>query len=289
MTDRIILDSLEIECVIGIFDWERTARQKIRISLEIECDLARAAATDNIENTVDYKSISKAVIALVEPSQFFLIETMAERIAALCLAHAGVLRVTVTVSKPGAIRGARDVMVKITRPARLTRVFLGIGSNIDPLANIPAGLALIAKRFGAGRVSPVYQSEAWGVTEPQEDYFNLVVEARTDKDVFGVRAECCWIERMTGRARGQDKFAPRPLDVDLLLYGELAGMFDGGALPHPQVLTQQFVYYPMRDLAPELIVPGDGRRLDEITPMFDTPDLRIEKLENVQWRETASR
>lgn len=283
MTDRIILDSLEIECIIGIFDWERTTRQKVRVSLDIECDLARATATDSIGETVDYKSISKAVIALVEPSQFFLIETMAERIAALCLSHAGAQRVTVTVSKPGAIRGARDVMVQLTRPAAMTRVFLGIGSNIDPLVNIPLGLALIGRRFTIERVSPVYQSQAWGVKERQEDYLNLVVKARTDRDVFGARGECCWIERMAGRARGQDKFAPRPLDVDLLMFGELAGMFEGGLLPHPQVLTQQFVYYPLRDLAPELIVPGGGRRLMDITPAFDTPDLRIEKLDNVLW------
>ncbi len=277
MTDKIILDSLEVECVIGVFDWERKTKQKVEISFELDCGLFQAARTDDIEHTVDYKAISKAIIALVEPSEFFLIETMAEKIAETCLSFDGVNRASVTVSKPGAIRGSKNISVRIIRPVKSHTVFLGIGGNIDPEANIPVGIDIIRSRFQLVRLSPFYKSEAWGVKDEQPDYINLAAEVRTDRDIFGVRAEACWIEKMVGRKRTDDKFAPRTLDIDLLLYDEVTGKHDGGNLPHPQLLTQQFVYLPMLDIAPELIVPGVGKKLKDIAPNYDNPNLKIEK------------
>ncbi|MDH5636896.1 MAG: 2-amino-4-hydroxy-6-hydroxymethyldihydropteridine diphosphokinase [Nitrospinota bacterium] len=278
MGDKIILDDLEVECIIGIFDWERETKQKVRISFELDCDISRAARTDDIQDTVNYKTISKKIIALVEPSGFFLIETMAEKIAQLCLAHKGVLRAMVTVSKPGAISGSNNVSIQVTRPSQTHRVFLGIGGNIDPERNIPLGVELIRSRFSLVRLSPVYLSEPWGTKESQPDYLNLVAEVNTELDIFGVRGELCWIERTIGRQRTNDKFAPRPMDVDLLLYDNAEGKHADGPLPHPQVLTQQFVYLPMMDIAPDLVIPGEDKPLRDIQPIYDTPGLRIEKV-----------
>jgi dihydroneopterin aldolase/2-amino-4-hydroxy-6-hydroxymethyldihydropteridine diphosphokinase len=279
MSDKIILDRLEVECIIGIFDWERETKQKVEISLELDCDLALAAKTDDIRNTVDYKSISKEIIALVEPSVFQLIETMAERIASLCLGHDGVQRAKVTVSKPGAIRGSRNISVHVTRPVLAHRVFLGIGGNIDPERNIPLGINLLRSRFRLIRLSPVYRSEPWGAKETQSDYFNLVAEVTTEKDIFGVRGELCWIERSMGRKRIPDKFAPRPLDVDLLLYDQVKGKHAGGRLPHPQILTRQFVHLPMMDIAPDIILPGQDLPLKSLLPAYDAPGLRIQRVD----------
>ena len=279
MNDKIILDRLEVECIIGIFDWERTTKQKVEISLELECDLTKAARTDDIRNTVDYKTISKEIIALVEPSSFQLIETMADKIASICLGHDGVKRAQVTVSKPGAIRGSKNISVQITRPILEHRVFLGIGGNIEPERNIPLGLELLRSRFRMIKISPVYRSEPWGVKEPQPDYFNLVVEVATGLDIFGVRGELCWIEQSMGRKRIPDKFAPRPLDVDLLLYDQVKGKHAGGRLPHPQVLTQQFVFLPLMDIAPDIVIPGAGKPLLAITPIYANPSLRIDRVE----------
>ncbi len=115
MSDTIFVRELEIQTVIGIYDWERKVEQTVSIDLEMPGDIAAAAATDAIEDTVNYKAVSKQVIALVEASSFQLIETMAERIAQMILGDFGLAWVRVTVSKPGAVRGSRTVGVRIMR------------------------------------------------------------------------------------------------------------------------------------------------------------------------------
>jgi dihydroneopterin aldolase/2-amino-4-hydroxy-6-hydroxymethyldihydropteridine diphosphokinase len=278
MRDTVYVEGLELYCVIGVFGWERETKQKVRIDLEIATDISRASATENLEMTVDYKRISKAVIGLVEPSSFQLVETMAERVADLCLEFAGVERVKVKVSKPGAVRYAVNVAVEITRPRKATSIYLGVGGNIEPEKHLGQALALLRERFSVGAVSSVYRSAAWGVSQPQPDYLNLAVAAATDKDLFAVRAEIRWIEELLGRKRQTDTFAPRTVDIDLLLYGDRIAADAGGRLPHPQLLTQPFVYLPMTDIAPGLTVPGrEGSRLSDIPPAYADPTLACEK------------
>ncbi len=116
--DIIFLRDLRIDTVVGIWDWERRIRQTVSIDLEMAADIARAAATDSIEDTLNYKKVAKRLIAYVEDSEFQLVETMAERIAEIVLDEFGVPWVRVTVNKPGAIRGSRDVGVRIERGVR---------------------------------------------------------------------------------------------------------------------------------------------------------------------------
>ena len=111
----VFLRDLRVETIIGIFEWERTTRQVVSIDLEMAADIARAAATDSIEDALDYKSISKRLIDFVAASSFQLVETLAEEIAGIVRHEFGVPWVKVTLSKPGAIRGARDVGVVIER------------------------------------------------------------------------------------------------------------------------------------------------------------------------------
>lgn len=113
--DIIYLTDLKIDTVIGIFDWERRVRQTVSFDLEMAADVARAAATDTIEDALDYKAVAKAVIEFVRNSDFQLVETLAERVAALILDEFGVPWVRLKVNKRGAIRGARDVGVVIER------------------------------------------------------------------------------------------------------------------------------------------------------------------------------
>ena len=116
--DTIYLRGLKVETVIGIFDWERAIRQRVVIDLEMSANIAAAAATDRIEQTLDYKGVAKRIIAFVEASEFQLVETLAERIATLIRDEFGVGWLRVRVGKPGAIRGADDVGVVIERGAR---------------------------------------------------------------------------------------------------------------------------------------------------------------------------
>jgi dihydroneopterin aldolase/D-erythro-7,8-dihydroneopterin triphosphate epimerase len=113
--DKIYIRDLLCRCIVGIYPEERENKQDVVINIEMACDLSTAAASDNIDDTINYKSVKKEIMALVESSGFLLIERMAVEIASLCLAHEGVRQVRVTVDKPGALRFARSVAVEIVR------------------------------------------------------------------------------------------------------------------------------------------------------------------------------
>ncbi len=116
MTDRIFIRDLALRCIIGIYPEEREKIQDVILNVEMDVDShAAAAATDNIDDAVDYKTITKKLIAFVEDSSYNLIETLAERCAEICLAPVKVKRVIVTIDKPGALRFARSVAVQVTR------------------------------------------------------------------------------------------------------------------------------------------------------------------------------
>jgi len=116
----VFLRDLRVDTVIGIFEWERNTRQVVAIDLEMATDVARAAATDSIDDALDYKTISKRLIEFVGSSSFQLVETLAEEIARIVREEFAVPWVRVSLSKPGAIRGARDVGVIIERGSSAT-------------------------------------------------------------------------------------------------------------------------------------------------------------------------
>ena len=113
--DKIFLEELKIDTIIGIWDWERKIRQTVIIDLEMSADIAKAAATDSVEDTLNYKSVAKRVQEFVRDSSFQLVETLAERIAGIIRDEFDVAWVRVRVHKPGAIRGSKDVGIEIER------------------------------------------------------------------------------------------------------------------------------------------------------------------------------
>ena len=113
--DRIYIRDLFLRCIIGLNDEEREKTQDVMINIVLYADLRRSGTTDDIADSVNYKTIKKAVIALVENSTFHLLERLAEEIASVCLADPRVRSVDVTVDKPGALRFAKSVAVAISR------------------------------------------------------------------------------------------------------------------------------------------------------------------------------
>jgi len=113
--DTIFLHDLRIETIVGIWDWERKIRQTVSIDLEMGADIRRAAASDHIDDTLNYKNVAKRVQQFVGESEFQLVETMAEKIATTILEEFDIPWIQVRVNKPGAIRGAKDVGVRIRR------------------------------------------------------------------------------------------------------------------------------------------------------------------------------
>ncbi|HEX6986346.1 MAG TPA: dihydroneopterin aldolase [Planctomycetaceae bacterium] len=115
LMDRVFIRDLLLRAIIGINDEERVKKQDVLVNIELEADCRPAAASDAIEDAVNYRDIAKQTIDLVENSRFFLVEKLAEEIARVCLADGRVQRVRVTVEKPTAVRFAKSVGVSIER------------------------------------------------------------------------------------------------------------------------------------------------------------------------------
>ena len=115
MSDKILIKDLLIRGIIGIHDWEREKKQDILINVEMEADCRPAGLSDDFRDAVDYRAVTKSIIALVEGSGFFLVERMAEEVAKICLENSRVTVARVRVEKPGAVRFSRSVGVEIER------------------------------------------------------------------------------------------------------------------------------------------------------------------------------
>jgi dihydroneopterin aldolase len=115
--DKIFLRDLEIEAVIGIWEWERRIKQVVSIDLEMATDAKRASRADSIEATLNYRDVAKRLIEFVGQSQFELVESLAEAVARIVIEEFKVPWTRVGVTKPGAIRGSRTVGVSIERTA----------------------------------------------------------------------------------------------------------------------------------------------------------------------------
>ena len=116
--DIVFINELRIDTIIGIYDWERKVKQTISLDLEMGADIQKSAATDAIDDTLNYKAVAKRLITFVEDSEYQLVETLAEKIAGIVLSEFNVPWLRLTVHKPGAVRGSRDVGVIIERGSR---------------------------------------------------------------------------------------------------------------------------------------------------------------------------
>jgi D-erythro-7,8-dihydroneopterin triphosphate epimerase len=113
--DRVLVRDLQARCILGVDEAERREKQDVVINLSLATDCRLPGRTDHFSDAMDYRALKRRVLALVEGSSFYLVEALAEAIAACCLEHPAVQAVTVTVDKPAALRFARSVAVEITR------------------------------------------------------------------------------------------------------------------------------------------------------------------------------
>jgi len=117
--DRIFITGLTINTIVGIYDWERTTRQRVILDLEMSTDITEAASSESIEHALNYKTLSDTLVEFIEASEFQLVETMAERICEIIRQDFGVQWVKLTLHKPDALAGSTDVGVIIERGTRL--------------------------------------------------------------------------------------------------------------------------------------------------------------------------
>ena len=119
--DHVFIEDLRIQTVIGVFDWEREISQTVSLDLQMDFDIRKAGESDDIADTLDYKSVSKRLIQFVEASEFQLVEALAEQCARIVLTEFPVKKVKLKLSKPGAVRGSIAVGVMIERTTQAAR------------------------------------------------------------------------------------------------------------------------------------------------------------------------
>ena len=148
----------------------------------------------------------------------------------------------------------------------VVKIYLGIGSNIEPEKNIHAGLNSLTSLFSTLNISPIYLAPAFGFDG--DDFYNLVVGAETDLPITDVVNVLRQLEFDHGRPLQAVKFAPRSLDIDLLLYGDYVGAVDCGSgeykIPRSDIDKFDFVLRPLQDIAGELHHPQSGKTFTEL-------------------------
>ena len=149
----------------------------------------------------------------------------------------------------------------------MEKVYLGLGSNIDPDMNLRLGIRELRARFGELEISPVYRSSAVGFEGP--DFLNLVVGLETDASPREIFDQIEAIHNMAGRDRDEEKYSSRPLDIDLLLYSDLVVDERPVRVPRSDILEYSFVLRPLSELAPDLVHPVTGLTMAEHWRTFD--------------------
>jgi dihydroneopterin aldolase/2-amino-4-hydroxy-6-hydroxymethyldihydropteridine diphosphokinase len=269
VADRIQIKDLLLRTIIGVNEEERRNRQDVRINLTLYVDTRAAGVSDDIEQAVNYRTITKNVIELVERSRFHLVERMAAEIATVCLDNPGVEKVRVRVEKPGALRFARSVGVEIERTRAdlrpMNRVFISLGSNIEPERNLPDALRKLAVRCRVVAASPVYETTPVGTKTQQANFLNAAVLIETELSAAELKDQVLSaIERDMGRVRTEDKYAPRIIDLDISLFNNEVLDVGERHIPDPEILKLAHVARPLADLAPDYRHPETGQTLLEI-------------------------
>ncbi|BDZ45191.1 dihydroneopterin aldolase [Naasia aerilata] len=278
-SDRISLRGLRTRGYHGVLPEERIAGQDFVIDLDLTLDLAPAAASDDVRDTVHYGELAQEVAGIVAGDPVDLIETLADRIASAVLRADRVLAVAVTVHKPQAPIPVAfdDVSVSLTRQRR-SPVVIALGSNLGDRAGTLAS-AVAALRGEEGleitAESPVLETVALTLAGEDPDkpaYLNQVVLGTSDltpERLLGVLLD---IERAHGRERNE-RWGDRTLDLDLIAYGTERIVTPSLELPHPRAAERDFVLRPWLAADPDAVLPGHGR-VDELLARLTAEDAR---------------
>jgi len=159
----------------------------------------------------------------------------------------------------------------------VAEIYVAIGSNVEPQRHLRSALIALAENFGVLRLSPVYRNRPVGFEG--DDFLNMVAGFESDLSLVQVVSILEAIEAESGRQRGGEKFGPRTLDLDLLLYGDEVASDGPHQVPRDEIIRYAFVLKPLRDLAGERIHPVAGRSFDEIWEDFDQDNHPMEMVD----------
>ena len=212
------VENLRLRSFIGFIDWETEKLQDVIISFSFKYDTAMASKSDDVQDAVDYKKITKGIIDFVDQQSFHLIEALANKIYNhIQIADSAIQEITVRVEKPHALRFADNVLVEIDGKDRYNTAVIAMGSNINSEENFSKALSHL-QQFGF-----IMQRTSFIKTEPlkfeeQPEFLNGAVLLHTKKSLSELKMHLKQIEALLGRVRTDNKNAPREIDLDVLTY-----------------------------------------------------------------------
>jgi len=258
--DQILIKNLLVRGIIGISDRERAQPQDILINLTLYTDIHQAGKSDDIRNSVNYRTVAKKIIAYVEHAARYTVEALATDITRLCLEEPGVVRARVRVEKPGAVRFAESVGVEIEREkaeehTTVHQAYLSLGSNIEPVKNLHLAVEKLRQAVTVNSVSTVWDTSAIGSKGPR--FLNTTAWISTPLSPNELKnTVIAEIEQELGRVRSGDKYAARTIDIDILIYDE--------QILDDALWQRDFLAIPTADLRPDLSNPVTGQSLNQV-------------------------
>ena len=278
--DIIDVKNLRLRTRIGFSRHELDTTQDILVNLRIRCDSRRAGESDDPAITFDYKAVTKTIINFVECGHFALVEKLAEEIARIVIEDYGAPSVEVRVEKPGALRRADSVGICIERRKSdysHNVIYVSLGSNIAPAKNLVSAIGLLRRHTTLLARSQVYRTPPQGYVN-QDDFLNMAVRVHTHRSPDEFKCEVIdRVEHELGRVRDPNNVnAPRTIDLDISLWNaeELSYGEKPWTIPDADILRFAHVALPLADIAPEYVVPGEGRKLRDIAADFASSDLQ---------------
>ncbi len=273
--DKIIIKDLLIRGIIGISERERSQRQDILVNIVLFGDISAAGISDNINDSINYRTVAKKTIAYVERSARYTVEALASDIARFCLEEPGVKGVQVRVEKPGAVRFAQSVGVEIERfhledEPQHHQAYISLGSNIHPRENILEAMRLLREKVTVNTFSTIWETEAIGASGPR--FLNAAAWVSTHLSAEELKTQVlAGIEQTLGRVRTADKYAPRTIDLDIVVFDE--------QVVDANLWTRDFLVLPIAELRPDLEQPGQGRTLNQIAQSMRVTSTAIPRLD----------
>lgn len=261
--DRIEIRGLRVVGIVGALSEERVRAQPFEVDLDILTDVTRAGASDDLDDTINYALPVGMIEHIIKTERHILLERVATRIAEEVLSDPKATGVEVVVRKlhPPIPADMTSTAVRVQRnrahfarmPRVHTRAYVALGTNLgDRRAYLRNAIDHIE---GVVAVSHVYETDPVDTPAGSGRYLNMVVAIETDLDPFALLARCQLVEQDAGRVRSV-RNAPRTLDIDVLLYGDVAMESAELTIPHPRMWERRFVLAPLADVAPHL-VPDD--------------------------------
>lgn len=242
----IKVENLRLRSYIGFVDWEKEKLQDVVISYSFSYNTAMATKTDDVQYAVNYKSITKDIIKLVDNQSFHLIENLAEKIFDYIQAFSPEIEnIHVKVEKPHALRFADNVMVEVNGDLRYNLAMIALGSNINAEEHFQQALTHLQNLGKIVKRTDFIITKALKFEE-QNDFLNGAILLLTTKSLSDLQIELKQIEALLGRVRTENKNAPRTIDLDVTTYN--------GFLIDKDLEELPFLIDFVKNLQPELIL-----------------------------------